>query len=271
MKILIVGNIFKDVYLNLDDRAEKFETDSEKVKWLNLSFNSSEHRFFRRNASYGGAAISLEVLSKMGVNAQISGSHANYNNDGFGIGESSAALYRYILVSDEQATYFAPSYEIESVFTEPTELVDYIFIDRSANISTTTAMKILIFLKKHPETKLALYLRKNLRGQAEKELSKHADLIFTELKNLDTDPKKTVLISDNTISYFDLKEKFSITHESLMTHLSAYSIIGATVLGGIAIGEDIPESMILAKTNVENSSLDACLSIEALRELSAEH
>ena len=45
MNILVVGNILKDVYLNIDTRKENLETDSRNIKWLDVSFDASEHRF----------------------------------------------------------------------------------------------------------------------------------------------------------------------------------------------------------------------------------
>ena len=62
MHILIVGNVLKDVYLNLDSRTEHFETDDDGTKWLDFSFDASRHHYFSRTSSFGGAAVSLEVL-----------------------------------------------------------------------------------------------------------------------------------------------------------------------------------------------------------------
>ena len=36
--VLIVGNVLKDVYLRLDNRKNHFETDQNKVAWLDLAF-----------------------------------------------------------------------------------------------------------------------------------------------------------------------------------------------------------------------------------------
>ena len=77
MNILIVGNVIKDIYLNLDSRTESFETDSRGFKWLDLQFNASEYHFFSRESSLGGAAVTLEVLSKMGLSSVITNSDTN--------------------------------------------------------------------------------------------------------------------------------------------------------------------------------------------------
>ena len=71
MNILVVGNVLKDVYLNLDSRLEHFETDKNATKWLDISFDASEHHYFNRHSSFGGATVSLEVLQKMGISAEL--------------------------------------------------------------------------------------------------------------------------------------------------------------------------------------------------------
>ena len=53
-KILIIGNVLKDVYLRLDDRRNDFETDARGISWLELGFNGAEHTFFRRTSTFGG-------------------------------------------------------------------------------------------------------------------------------------------------------------------------------------------------------------------------
>ena len=81
MNILIVGNVLKDVYLDLDNRTENLETDQHGTEWLNLAFNASEHHFFNRNSNFGGAAVSLEVFQKMGISSSISDSDFNLSDN----------------------------------------------------------------------------------------------------------------------------------------------------------------------------------------------
>lgn len=269
MRILIVGNIFKDVYLNLDERAEQFETDSSGTRWLNLSFDTSEHRFFRRMSSFGGSAITLEVLSKMGIDAEISGSKAHFLNGeiDFSGNEWLADLYRYILILDEHAAYIAPSYEHVSTFDVPSETYDYIFIDRSASINNAEAL--FDYLDFSPTTKLAVYVRKNSRSLAEKELIKRADLVFTERPLENIDESKLVFIEEARVSCGGFSEEFDTSRESLMTHLSVYSILSATILGGLLLGKSTKESLRLGKMNVEHATLDSCLDLASLEEFAA--
>ncbi len=269
MNVLIVGNVFKDVYLNIDGRSENFETDRDGTKWLDLSFDSSEHRFFSRVSNYGGAAITLEVLNNFGIDASISDSAITFDEDGIQIPEDMTPdLYRYILVSDEKTAYFAPSYEHETHFIEPQGAVDCIFIDRSANFNDYELL--LDYLKRYPETKLVIHLRNNPRNKYEKELISMATLIFTE------HPIDDSAISKNAIVYIkgkkftlgDLSSEIVTPREGLMTHLSIYSILAATILAGALIGKTNEESFRMAKINVEKSSLDATLGLDLLEELS---
>ncbi|MDO4612379.1 MAG: hypothetical protein Q4B29_02905, partial [Candidatus Saccharibacteria bacterium] len=108
MHILIVGNILKDVYLGLDSRTESFEKDSNNIDWLNLGFDATEHRFFKRTSSFAGAAISLEVFDKMHIPASISGSTFYFNESG-PVSNYPADVYRYILTSENGVSYFVPS------------------------------------------------------------------------------------------------------------------------------------------------------------------
>ena len=118
MNILIVGNVLKDVYLNLDTR-KNYELDSKGVNWLDLSFNASMHHYFSRTSSFGGASVTQDVLMNLGLDATI----ANYD-------KSEPPIYRYILVADGGVTYFVPENKKLTTFTPPANTYDYIFVDR---------------------------------------------------------------------------------------------------------------------------------------------
>ena len=122
MSILIVGNILKDIDLNLDNRSEAFEQDKNHTKWLNLSFNASEHHYFNRHSSIGGATISLQVLTKLGLDASISGSNLSFDHENLNnVDYSAIKSYRYILVSDDGVCYITPSKFEPTTFTAPSE------------------------------------------------------------------------------------------------------------------------------------------------------
>ena len=107
-KILIVGNVLKDVYLKLDERQNEFEQDEHGINWLELGFNGEAHSFFRRTSVYGGAAVSLAVLSKLGIDAGILNSKSEIKS-GEIIWANDPSGYRYILSHKGGITYFVPS------------------------------------------------------------------------------------------------------------------------------------------------------------------
>ena len=268
MNILIVGNILKDVYLNLDSRTEQFETDRNNVKWLDLSFDASEHHFFNRESNLGGAAVSLEVLQKLGLDASITGSDLNFKDDDFS--DYSTSTHRYILVADGNVSYLAPSKFRKTVFTPPSESLDYLFIDRSAELDDTSANKISTYLDLSPNTKLVIYLR-NFDNPALNKLISRASLVFTEHKDApelaDLDQNKLIYISESQLSYRKIIEHISVERIDVLTHLSVYSIATATILGSFILGNSVEDSLNLARLNVENSSLNSVLSLEELQNL----
>ena len=158
MNILIVGNILNDVYLNLDPRTERLETDKHGVKWLNLSFDASEHHFFSKNNSLGGAAVTLEVLTKLGLNAAVNNFDLHFTEDGPTF-TTPIETSRYILISNENICYLAPSTFKNTSFATPTTEYDYLYIDRSASLNQSTVNNINSYLDTSPNTKLVLYIR----------------------------------------------------------------------------------------------------------------
>ena len=269
MSILIVGNVTKDVYLNLDTRTEFFETDKTGTKWLNLAFNASEHSYFSREASLGGAAVTLEVLQKLGLASTITGSNLNFDQ-GETI-ESSANTYRYIMITDGQPCYLAPTVHHTTIFDTPAEPYDYLYIDRSANLDDAAIAKINAYLDVSPNTKLVLYLeRPNDLYLSQLQLLSRANLVFLEQRNakntqITIDPAKLILLSDDQISYQNITDHISINRIDILTHLSTYSILAATILGAFILGHSVEDSLRMARANAEHSKLNSTLSLESLQ------
>ena len=268
-KILIVGNVLKDIYLNLDARTEKFITDEDGVRQLQIGFNASQHHFFRRNSSFGGAAVSLEVLTKLGVKAEISGSSLDFTKDGISFNEAPGA-YRYILVSDEEAAYLTPSSTRISDFVEPTKKVDYIYIDRSVELNDSVVRRISKYLEANPMVKLAIFVKAS-EEIFERELIKRADLVFADRPIAEVSKERFVLISESKLAYLDASEPVMIERADLSTHLSLYSIGAATVLAGLILGRQPSQSLKLARANMENAKIDRSLSLKSLTEIVASY
>lgn len=274
MNILIVGNVLKDVYLCLDPRTESFETDKHGTSWLDFSFDASQHHFFNRLSNLGGAAVSLEVLQKMGLSSSISDSKLSFTDN---VSIDNPPTCRYILVSNDNVSYLTPSSFKKTVFSPPSQGVDFLYLDRSAEIDKTTAAKITAYLDISPQTQLVVYVR-NLDNPFLRDLLSRASLIFYEnpqktsnsSQNLNfenLDPAKLVLISETEFSYLDVSEKISVELIDTLTHLSAYSIISATILGSFILGSSVEDSLKTARTNLENAKLDSVLSLSELQEL----
>lgn len=271
MNILVVGNIVKDVYLNLDSRTDSFEKDKHHVKWLNLSFNASEHHFFNRHSSFGGAAITMQVLEKLGISATLSDAETQNEEPTTTnpIEKNDIKAHRYILIADDGVTYFTPSKFTPTQFIAPTEAVDYIYLDRSAFVTEKTAEEILSYLDSHPETKLIVYVKDDSNPDLNS-LLPHTSLIFTEKTTTDMSTfDKTVFISETDISFKNITESITVERIDKLTHLSVYSIATATVLGSFLLGRTIEDSLKMARANVENANLDSTLTLSELEAIIA--
>ena len=268
-----MGNVLKDVYLNLDSRTEHFETDQHDTKWLDFAFNASEHHFFNREVSLGGAAVTLEILQKMGLESTISSSSLDFNTEE--VPYQPAEAYRYIMITDSKPSYLVPTKYQTTAFETPTEPYDYLYIDRSATIDQKTAKKIEAYLDISPNTKLILYAH-DFSNPELNQFIHRASVVFYESKDhleqnpiisLDTiDPNKLIKLSDTKINYLNITEDISVNRIDVLTHLSAYSIIAATILGAFILGYSVEDSLKMAEVNVENSRLNATLPLEKLKQ-----
>ncbi len=264
--ILIVGNIVKDIYLRLDERQNVFEKDSNNVPWLNLGFDGSSHKFFRRTSVYGGAAVTLEVLNKFGVDAEISGAKLRYENGELVENDQKTSDYRYVLCSGEKISYFVPSTRTHTSLSAPSRPVDWVFIDKSATITTALVESLETFFAVSKNTRLAVYVSKDA-SEVARNLAKRATLIFSEI----TPPKelvdRTFIIKNDTISINDDKVTWNLAKTDMLTHLTVHSIAAASIIGALFSGKNKLESMDLAKANVENASLAGALDIKKLEEI----
>ena len=276
MNILIVGNIIKDVYLNLDSRTEHFETDKSGTKWLNLSFDAEDHHFFNRISNLGGAAVSFEVINKLGLSASVADSDLQITDDHI-TSSSEADTHRYILLADSQVSYLTPSVIQPTNFTPPAEPVDYLYIDRSANLTPEAAQRVNAYLDISKNTKLVIYLQ-NLDNQNLNSLLPRANLVFCENYRSNAEfsqapelsslkPEKLIFFSKNHLSYQNILANFSCERADLLTHLSIYSIAAATILACFILGYSVEESLKLACANIENSKLNSTLTLDRLKEL----
>lgn len=267
-KVLIVGNVIKDVYLSLDDRLDNFETDSAGVPWLDLSFDGGENHYFKRSSVFAGAAVTLEVLSNFKIDAKIAGVDLDMKS---GEIESTCrcADYRYILCNDDKISYLVPSQRSLTKWMTPKAMVDWIFVDRSALLSKEVVQSILSYLSLSKKTRLAIYLEKGEDPTVDElALIELADLIFTEQTLVGATPHGTICkLTPGLITLGTAQQRWRVEETDLMTHLTMHSIIAATVFAGLLAGYDEAKTLQLAKINVERASLTGTLAQEKLEEL----
>lgn len=266
-KILIVGNVTKDVYLRLDNRQNNFETDQNDIKWLDLAFDGSTHKYYNRVSIYGGASISLEVMKRFGIDAKIAGTDADFI-DGQFVAKDAETVYRYILCQDRHVSYLSPSSYMQTEWRIPEEDGEWLYIDRSANLSPEVTDEILLYLDAHRTVKFALFVGKysNVNAMHMRKLIDRADLVISDMK-LNYNVENLVMITPHHIEYANARVRWQLEDRvDLMTHLSSHLTIGASVLGAIILGKSANETLLLASANIERSILSASSNLSTLEE-----
>lgn len=279
-KILIIGNVLKDVYLKLDDgRQNHFERDGAGIDWLDLAFNGGAHGFYHRTSVYGGAAVSLSTLSRLGVDAAILNSKTEFKN-GELVWLDAPADYRYIFCHEGEIAYFVPSKRKLTDWTMPSGTPEWLLVDRSTTISPKLVDEIKNFLKFSPATKLAVHAEKDMTPTGQR-LADMADILFLEdeppihkeekiVDKIEIDQPNTQLvchISPRKISLGEAEESWNLSRTDMLTHLTVYSTIVATVLGVLSVGGSAASALLWARINAEQATLDGSLSAKKLKEL----
>ena len=258
-RILIVGNILKDIYLRLNERHENLEIDQNGVKWLNLGFNDHGHEFFGRESIFSGAVVTKEVLENFGLSAVISSE------------TDARTTFRYILAAGDQITYLVPTERHATAFSSNVSGFDWLFVDRSAVLTKDLSERILKALDANPSLKLALYAPKRLNAPL-KPLLERADVIFTDTP-LETQGLKGEIyeLSETGIKSGKTTIKFRhLKKTALFTHLTTYSIIAASLLASKIIGKSKQEQLLMSKLSIENCKLDETPTLDTLENLAEE-
>ena len=267
-RILIIGNVLKDSYLRLDERKEAVERDGEGVDWINWGFNGSSHEFFRRTSVFSGAVVTLEVLQKFGAAAEIFGEVAKGSGESVKVDAMKVRDYRYILCAGEGISYLAPSEKQMTEFSGeiPAE-TDLVFVDRSANLTSAAAENLTKALGKNRRAKLVVYVAKRA-GKATRKLAERAEVVFSEGKLEGLKLKGRVFyVSEEGIKTEGAEVKFNLKKTELLTHLTTYSIVAASVVGAILRKKSLEDALLMAKLNIENTKLDATVPFRELEEM----
>lgn len=264
--VLVVGNVTKDIYLRLDNRQNHFEIDQNNVKWLDLSFDGSACHYYSRTSIYGGASISLEVLTRFGLNAAIAGTPATFLDEQF-VAKDIDTSYRYILCQDDNVAYIAPSEYKTTTWQIPDTAPSWLFIDRSASLTPILARQIYDYLTAHPEVKLALFISAHSDRHSSyfRQLATRATLTISDTKLDYPVTGKHATIDARYINYENQRIAWSLkNHENLVTHLSSHLTIAASLLGATLLNKSVSDALLLARTNIENSRLGATVKLSRL-------
>ena len=262
-KILVVGNVLKDTYLQLDERQNQLERDERGVNWLEMSFDGAAWRYFHRTSVLGGAAVSLMTLRQLGVAAELAR-------------EEAPVIYRYILSLQDKVSYIVPSSQTVTEWQEPAEVPEWILVDRSAVVAERLVGAIWQYQQEHPEVKLAVYLSKQL-SPAARRLAGCADLVFVEDELEELRHGTSWLRQGAAICHLgrqrlrlgEAEENWEIERVDTMTHLTIFSIVAATVLAILSRGGSAREALLWAKVNIEAASLDRAASRGRVEQLVA--
>ena len=265
--VLIIGNVHQDVYLRLDERQNKFETGEGGTPWLDLSFDGSSHPYIKETRVYAGATVALEVLNRMGIDAKIMGSLAEFKNGEIVPGEQEIKTTRYILSKENKITYLVPSLRENTPWVNPVDPVDWLFVDRSARITPDFVKGLKSFLSMSSHTRVVVYAPKDMT-EADRELVEMANLVFSDGLLTGTKYYGSVCqLSDHEIIFGDYKIIWSAENADLMTHLTLYSILAATIFGALLRGKTIEDSIMMGRDNALSSSLKGTATLEKLEEM----
>ncbi len=253
--ILIVGNVTKDVYLRLDSHKNHFEKDQDGTEWLDLAFNGDTHKFFSRVAVFGGSAITKEVFTNFNINFS-----ANLAST------EQTPIHRYILCRGDAPHYFSPVEFTRNKWVEPKTPPNWIYLDRSANITIDFANDLIYYLERFPKTKLVTFVHKyaNINAPYFIELIKKSTLIISDTKS---NFPPHIQISNNRIFCqnsslsWAKKEK-----ENINTHLTITQTLASTVFAALLRGNTVEKALKISVANLELSTLNSTASLEMIQQ-----
>ncbi len=263
--ILIIGKVLKDVYLRMDERLNNFETDENGTPWLDFGFNGSSHEYFRRISIYGGAAVALEVLNRYNLSAHIAGAKLSFAGGEIVSNGQRADGYRYMLCQGNKISYLVSNERSTVEWINPEGAIDWIYFDRTASVTKEFIKELKGYLALSSQTRIAVHAPKN-PSEDDRKLLEMANIIFTDKALDDINTNASICyISDQEIRLDNVIQSWQLERIDLMTHLTAHSLIAATVFGALVRGVSVKDALNYAKINVEGSSLSGTMPFEKIK------
>lgn len=275
MYVLIVGNIIKDTYLELEPKL--FEVGKENRVYLEMELDEEPFYFKSEKNILSGACIIEEIVQNFHLNGQIQKTKSHYDID-----------HRFLIKCKDKVKYLTSEYCKRTQFYAPERVPDWIFIDRSARLDVFTIKKIITYLETHKNSHLAFFAKQKISDillkpddlgaqNYLKDLLSYAELVFlsgTNKKNTNQifhnikfkQIEKPLLfqITPESLVYEENLTTFDLETQDFLTHLSIYSIVAGTIFAALISGWNLGRAIKLAKLNLENAKIGRTLDLNNL-------
>lgn len=170
-RILAIGDIFTDAFIKLNDDSAKIIKEEDGKEWLALPFGQKppyDHVDIIR--SVGPAPNSAVSVSRLGLDASLMawvggdvvGEEAlghlkeeHVSTDSMVVEPDNKTSYWYVLRYGADRTMLVRSEKYKYEWTDPAHVPDWIYLTYIGEQSWDLHEKLLDYLGRHPETKLA--------------------------------------------------------------------------------------------------------------------
>lgn len=170
-RILAIGDIFTDAFIKLNENSAKIIKEEDGKEWLALPFGQKppyDHVDIVR--SVGPAPNSAVSVARLGLNASLMawvggdvvGEEAlehlreeRVGTDSMVVEPDNKTSYWYVLRYGADRTMLVRSEKYKYEWTDPQEVPDWIYLTYIGEQSWELHEKLLGYLERHPETKLA--------------------------------------------------------------------------------------------------------------------
>lgn len=169
-KLLAIGDIFTDAFIELREESAKIIHEEDGTDWLALPFGQKppyDHVDIVRsvgpspNAAVSTARIGLDVSLMAWVGADATGKEAiahlkgeNIATDTMVVENDKNTSYWYVLRYKADRTMLVKSEKYAYEWQDPAEVPEWVYLSYIGEDSWPLHEKLLEYLERHPETKL---------------------------------------------------------------------------------------------------------------------
>jgi fructose-bisphosphate aldolase class I len=234
MRICVVGQSVKDVYLQIDG---DFLRDENGIEHLDLAFDGGDRALLRRTATKSGSAVAAEVFFRMGHKV-------DYIDDVF-------LAHRYILNNGESSVVLAGAGD-KVLWQPPREVPDAIFIDDAKLLGREDRKKIETYAAEN-NVILCGYGGSRMEGAA-----------------LWGGEKEDIKLTLNRLEFSTNGLKYSTELECVKEHVlpepTLRSLAFSALIGAWLQGESALSAVAIAKGMVEGATLTQTPRLAEIRE-----